>query len=267
MGDVYRNATLVIAAAGAHNSTDGLFIEERPNARVYRLPYIVDGSICGSFKASPLPERNGGLGSSPLNRRAWAYQESYLARRAIHFMRGQIYWTCRGCEIGERSEQARLGATEKRKWLSVLELYTQKQLTYPQDRLYALQGIIDEMQKSRQDSFLFECGVWEEKLDEQIFWRQKESVKENESLDFPTWSWASIGGSKDWSLTEIGTIRLRSLLKSLWVNNHRSLVATGHVTQKSTTFHRIPPEILDKLQGFYTASNIVGDTTNESCPS
>jgi hypothetical protein len=53
MGDLYRNATLVVAAAGASDSTDGLFVPDRPYARVYSVPYIVGESVRGSFNLSP----------------------------------------------------------------------------------------------------------------------------------------------------------------------------------------------------------------------
>jgi len=38
MGEVYRNAAFVVAASGAKDSSEGLFISERPFSPVLRLP-------------------------------------------------------------------------------------------------------------------------------------------------------------------------------------------------------------------------------------
>jgi hypothetical protein len=186
MGEVYRNAALVVAAAGAHDSSDGLFISERPFACARKLPYIVDGVISGSFNMSPLPEGGKWPCGGPLNERAWALQERYLARRTIYFMPNRIFWKCSHLEMGECSDQTDL-FNENLSWLDMLESYSQKKLTRPEDRIHALRGIIDDMQKNRRDEFLFDCGVWSKLLYKQILWIQKVPIREAESLDFPTW--------------------------------------------------------------------------------
>ena len=45
---VYSNATLVVAASGARDSSEGLFIDERPHSSSYRLPYRPAGQIEGT---------------------------------------------------------------------------------------------------------------------------------------------------------------------------------------------------------------------------
>ena len=70
MGDVYRNAALVVAASGARDSSEGLFITDRPRAKVFRLPYRKNGEVQGKFNMMKLS-----TGSDPrygpLESRAW----------------------------------------------------------------------------------------------------------------------------------------------------------------------------------------------------
>jgi hypothetical protein len=64
------------------------------------------------------------------------------------------------------------------------------------------------------------------------------------SLDFPTWTWASIGGSKIWGV-EVDRTSLRQLPKYLDINNSRYLVTAGHLTSSLFTFRRITCNMTD----------------------
>lgn len=68
---VYRNAALVVSAAGASNSADGLFVMDRPDAIIYKIPYP-NGSSDGHVNMCMLP--GGQLTEpryGPLYSRAW----------------------------------------------------------------------------------------------------------------------------------------------------------------------------------------------------
>lgn len=198
MGIIYSNAALVIAAAGSRNSTEGLFITERPQSVIVKVPYVVDHNVSCSFNISllPRPENRPSLG--PLRERAWAFQEWYLAQRLLFFMPGGITWRCKQLELDEQGYNLDLSLYERLSWINLLLEYTDKQLTYPSDRLHALRGVATEMQKTRQDQFLFKYGVWEDQLWEQLLWRSAEKDSEANLLDLPTWSWAATGGKKLW---------------------------------------------------------------------
>jgi hypothetical protein len=267
MGDVYRNATLVIGAAGAKDSTEGLFITERPCERVYRAPYILDGVKKGSFYLALQPQGLGGPTLGPLGSRAWAYQERYLAQRAVHFMPHQMFWGCEEQALLETSDEYMMGCNGKEPWLYVLKSYSEKKLTYTRDRVYALHGIIDEMQKDRQDQFIFGSAVWERNLEEQILWRQDQPGQEIETLDFPTWSWASTGGTKDWVLKYEMEDDIQCLNTSLKINDTQSLVAAGHISNSTTSFQRMTPAMLSSCRSLTVEDALLRSSTeDENCP-
>jgi hypothetical protein len=147
MGDVNRNATLVVAAAGASDSTDGLFVPDRPYARVYRVPYLVGDSVRGSFNLS-----RSSTDSSPskgiLATRAQAFQERYPARRTLYFMPYGIFWMRKRTYVNEMSTYDISGFNEQNPRLDLLNAYTDKKLTYLWNRLYALRGTINELRQT-----------------------------------------------------------------------------------------------------------------------
>ncbi|ORY00898.1 heterokaryon incompatibility [Clohesyomyces aquaticus] len=86
MAAIYRGATLMIAAAGARDATEGLFMKQRTFSKPTRLPYIHNGYPDGQFYMMhidvPLALRRNPLHGCPLRERGWAFQEWYLAQRA-----------------------------------------------------------------------------------------------------------------------------------------------------------------------------------------
>jgi hypothetical protein len=239
MGAIYRNATLVVAAAGASDSTDGLFISDRPCVRVHKVPYIVAGEIRGAFNLS-LHSNGQSPSSGVLATRAWAFQERYLARRTLHFMPGGVYWVCEKMTINEPSVFIDLEFHEKLSWLNLLNVYTEKNLTYPSDRLYALRGPINELQQTRADKFRFDVGIWEDEIVGQILWVQDESIKERESLKISTWSWLATGSRKNWVHSISRVSHIDPLPITLDINDDGFLVATGYLSHSSFVFRRRP---------------------------
>ena len=53
-------------------------------------------------------------------------------------------------------------------WESIVEEYSKRQMTYRQDKLVALQGLANEMQKIRKDTYYL--GLWTGSLPEQLLW-------------------------------------------------------------------------------------------------
>ena len=93
MGDVYWNAALVVAASGAKDSSEGLFVSDRQPSTIIQLPYMSAGERKGTFNMSKLPEdSDSDPCNGPLDSRAWTLQERYLARRLVAFMPACISW-------------------------------------------------------------------------------------------------------------------------------------------------------------------------------
>lgn len=199
MGDVYRNAALVVAASGAKDSSEGLFIDNRPLSTVLRLPYRMGGECKGTFNMIRLPgiERRHPK-HGPLEKRAWTLQERYLVPRFIAFMPRSISWICNGAKVTETGEGVR-GFDRYNEWTSLLREYTLRSLSFASDRLEAIRGIATFNQFRRKDRYVPEYGVWEEDLAYQLLWLNDGSNFDNSRLaNIPSWSWAAIGGAKEW---------------------------------------------------------------------
>ncbi|KAH8812595.1 heterokaryon incompatibility protein-domain-containing protein [Xylogone sp. PMI_703] len=99
MGLIYANAKCIISATASENSNGGCFVWEdsfagdcalsTPNG----LSYIVQS---GTYKAESslfsLIDKK--VEAAPLNTRAWAFQERFLASRVLHFCDGLVIFEC-----------------------------------------------------------------------------------------------------------------------------------------------------------------------------
>jgi hypothetical protein len=239
MADVYRNATFVISASDAKDSTEGLFITERDHETIMTVPYIADGIVKGTFNIVPLRVPRLGLNESHLNTRAWAFQERLLARRIILFAREGISWNCNEFETWERGNDCDLGFDESISWLTLLSEYSRKRLTNMGDRLYALKGVVEDMRTTREDSYHESYGVWHSDLFHQILWRQDEPLLEAECLELPTWTWAAIGGAKVWASQYGSAGTFASMPRVLHIRSSGALLSSGHVTRSLLTLRSI----------------------------
>jgi hypothetical protein len=240
MGSVYSNATLVIAAASAHDSTEGLFTARQTSPASLRVPYIRDGIAKGSYNVSLLPERKRPA-SSPLRERAWVFQEWYLGQRILFFMPNEVMWRCNTCELTGRGGYHDLGLYERNSWLDLLREYSSKKLTYATDRLYALEGVAARTGKARDDQYLSQYGVWENHLVEQLLWRINRVNTEEDRIDVPTWSWAATGGQKVWCPFN-NNRTLQYMPQACKITNSGALHITGQITLSSLVFRRLSPD-------------------------
>ena len=88
---------------------------------------------------------------------------------------------------------------EKASWMNLLEQYTQRHLTFENDRLYALLGVAAHLKEVRQDHYFQQYGVWEDDLLIQLLWNPMEKLtSQHQSPPLPSWRWAAKAGSKDW---------------------------------------------------------------------
>jgi hypothetical protein len=248
MGMVYRNASLVIAAGGAEDSTKGLGITERQQQQIIKAPYVVDGISKGTFNIALMRESYMNWPTEgPLRKRAWAFQEWHLARRLVVFMPSSVTWSCVGTTLGERGSGAHFWFEEKTSWLDLLTTYSSRALTYPSDRLYALHGIVTHLQDTQPHRFTkyhFDHGVWENELiDQLLWWRHVKETEDNSAattLNIPSWSWAATGYSKAW-YPAFGKDKARRVLKEPEVTSSGSLRVVGPIitlTQVSPSWDR-----------------------------
>lgn len=121
MAQVYSNAYITIAAAGAHSGTIGcLFPRWNITPKGLKLPCSISQFQSGNDPPSPkfnarcsckshgqfegeAPMPSMVLVSAPLWTRAWVFQERLLSNRTIHFHSEEMIWECEettDCECG-----------------------------------------------------------------------------------------------------------------------------------------------------------------------
>ncbi|KAH6676771.1 heterokaryon incompatibility protein-domain-containing protein, partial [Halenospora varia] len=110
MGHVYHNAFLVIVAAAAENSGIGCLFDRSTiePSDLISVPYIDPFGIRnGTFTVCvgvPQLTHEAAEDNSPLETRAWAFQERAFARRKIIFTKSQVVFECMVTRIEERGE-------------------------------------------------------------------------------------------------------------------------------------------------------------------
>jgi hypothetical protein len=161
MAAIYHNAHVVISAAAATTCESG-FLEDRAQPPYYiNLPFGDKGSVNVIAKRQN-DRMSSGLEIGPLEVRAWAYQESFVARRLLSFNQHEVIWSChtKGGDGGGRlrrnydaviyfNDSCRTIETpELKTWCFVVETFSSKKITYEKDRLPALSSVAE----------LFACG-------------------------------------------------------------------------------------------------------------
>ena len=195
MGTFYERSRFTIAAADALNSHHGLF--RTPPRKAVPIPYHdKSGKPWGSIFVME-PEEPSRLEGSPLISRAWVTQEIILSRRIISYTKYGLLWSCmcrNETEVGEKS--VILSILERSTdWSEIVSLYSAKQLSYPKDKLIALQGIANSLQKKSKDSYF--SGLWASGLPSNLLWSVKaqefrDAKRLPETLNLPSWSWVSV---------------------------------------------------------------------------
>ncbi|KAI1133942.1 HET-domain-containing protein [Hypoxylon sp. FL0543] len=242
MDQVYANCLLTIAADAAENGDAGFIrtserqaLEKKTRTMVYRGP----GGEKGELFVRPMRTFGslGGFGrhfeawerediqpsqrlmeqGSYLLRRGWVLQETFLPRRVLHFLPGEVSWRCTSasrceCKIGSHDnnkvvhepldgERPREIKTEdlREYWKEVIEQYTRRQLTFASDRLLALAGLASYAHSANPDVSYY-AGLWSDTLPSTFLWTVDRPVHSDNTSHriqpsiAPTWSWASITG-------------------------------------------------------------------------
>lgn len=148
----------------------------------------------------------------PLYSRGWCFQESFLAKRIVHFTPGAIIYEC---QTHRRSEDqlppypstvpGTLGeVSSAEQWHMIVKTYTTRQLTYASDKLPAIAGAATKMPQARTSRYL--AGLWSETLLLDLLWQVMQgrahtalSYRKEENNSAPSWSWASMNWGITWN--------------------------------------------------------------------
>ncbi|KAK0508141.1 hypothetical protein JMJ35_009225 [Cladonia borealis] len=242
MCNVYSGSTINIVASASVDCDGGLFRQRNP---LSVTPCTVDLSFlneAGAREGGPYALSRGTywesdrlLADEPLGRRAWAVQERILAPRSLYFAAEKVYFGC--CEkITSDTHPSFLeenqlwgafmntwatnrpafatSASELQlcslKWQSVVQQYTHAQLSYESDKLVAIAGLAEYMQRTwLGPTITYMAGLWSLQLIDGLMWRGESLHATGESLltrpkayRAPTWSWASVEGKVKWQSDE-----------------------------------------------------------------
>lgn len=190
MGTLYAQARLVIAATLGADAEAGLFPFQ---TYIYRPGRP---GAASSLYFSKLPkERGSPQPDFPLFTRGWAMQEWVLARRIVFWTQDRMCWQCaRNC-VGDDGKimMTASGLFERyNTWKEIVTGYSGRELTFPTDKLVAISGIANEIQKQRpKDKYVF--GSWRSDIREDLLWSGQTAQSKDsglEGLHIPSWSWA-----------------------------------------------------------------------------
>ena len=220
MGDIYANSYVTLAATTSSDSHGGLLHQRNPlSVWPCRLIATWRCFVPGKLTVSTATwARESDM--SPLNGRAWAFQEWLLSKRLIHFSEDQVRWECYCLAASEvypdglnEEDLSNQGTPTKGimaflsedftrtrfLWRRIAEEYSEKALTKDTDRLAAFSGILRMLHKVLrlpEENYL--AGLWRKDLLHELLWERAGYEVKSPSSDLyiaPTWSWTSLNGA------------------------------------------------------------------------
>ncbi|OCL05865.1 HET-domain-containing protein [Glonium stellatum] len=219
MGRIYQNSFCTIAAVGSNSSAGGLYIARPSYDDVVAFRYTPHGEDPTTTQSEFFirPVRHTFLNrvqESTWNSRGWILQERILSRRIILFAFGQTFFECQRHSIGEDGRD--LGFYEHKRfgnktlpqgedwgWCLLVQDYTQRILTEPRDKLFAVDGLASNMHLRTGKTYC--AGAWCERLPLHTLWYvQNGDTKRPPFKRAPSWSWAAIDGPVLWSPRILG---------------------------------------------------------------
>ncbi|KAK4113137.1 HET-domain-containing protein, partial [Canariomyces notabilis] len=215
MTSIYMNADLTLAALASKDSTGGMYSHDRNMQNCW--PCILPTKLpLTAWNGRIWPFHNERLTTAPLLSRGWVLQERCLGPRIVYFGKFGVYWECatmRADEVftaGFASDGAgfplyiritdvdpfphHIFAKFLGYWYEIVERYTGVHLTFGRDKLVAINGIVQIIQK-RTGLTPF-AGLWLEYLLDDMLWKtvRPELISRPTEYQAPSFSWASLNG-------------------------------------------------------------------------
>lgn len=226
MDGIYRGSQLTISAVQSSDSSGGCFSSKNDGLRegemLFRTPSNDVGDLGLLVRVYRGDIRKRAIDDTALSRRGWTLQEQLLSPRLVSCMQPEVHWNCRGghrteCGLHFNSDLTnmlgsslplRLSSTstdcslqlhEKRTrntWRLLVENYSNRCFTFPQDRVAAIVGITRYVAAQLRDEPIL--GLWKSSFSQDLAWLriEKEPKQEFSSLTelLPSWSWLACPG-------------------------------------------------------------------------
>lgn len=232
MDSIYASAEMtIVAAAGseAHHGLPGVSTRRRLQPQT---------QIRGRHFASTLPRYDYTLDQSVWATRGWTYQEGVLSRRRVIFLEDQVAFECNGIGCNEstavsledshhedqrgfrsdRATRAFFGTNrggnrtlfgESTDAMEYIATYSSKQLSYPVDKLNAMQGIFGQFSREGRSALHQIAGIVlldkhniESSFLAKLTWSHDSPGQRQR--DFPSWSWTGWSSSIRSKLYDLG---------------------------------------------------------------
>jgi hypothetical protein len=223
MHRIYRGSLFTIAAAVAQISRHG-FLQPRAAYRGFKLKTQIGDNLVG--EAAAVPDRtNHERNAYPIYTRGWTFQEGLLSTRVLAYgNRGMVYACLESqrCDGGYQQSIGGLHSSDHdairaifkhlspgsqhlgsdkhpMAWGAIVSAYTQRQLSFADDKLLAITAIAEEYLRTKPVT-LYLGGMWKEDLLHQCLWSRARPTSDSRPVTRPaayralSWSWASLDG-------------------------------------------------------------------------
>jgi hypothetical protein len=235
MAQIYNHSTLTISASRAPSSDTGFLqgtnAEDDTTCTSGFVPICHPRGLGRYYLSQRAPESSSYLTDverGPLNRRGWTLQERILSRRSIFFGAAQMHWECQTTRYSQNTQlepqefdkmnggvsslrsilnlggATGTGATSEQDtlklWYEVLAQFVKRNLTFPDDKLPALSGIVSVFDEAlsrsasgsgtgdedRNSSYV--AGLWKQDIPRGLMW----IIPPQPKMRVPSWSWSCV---------------------------------------------------------------------------
>lgn len=223
MRSIYGGGVVNIAASSTRSARESLFSMPTYYRNGVTAPVTADSiSLARSFYPKGIYEKS--TSANHLASRAWTLQERLLAPRTLYVGETGIFWECQSMiasqflptdAIRKRGLNLVIPQGEAWNWGGIVQEYSKRALTNPNDKLPALSGIARRQHEETGCEYL--AGMWKDGLEDDLGWRlaSENSAESRPTWRAPSWSWASIDGPVFWhsrsseeDLAQVGYIKV-----------------------------------------------------------
>ncbi|KAI0137833.1 HET-domain-containing protein [Hypoxylon sp. NC0597] len=187
MCSIFEGAYLTIAASTAPSANTSFLDRDdmRPQTWYYTTETgstLAARTQCVNGHHYPPKTLKDRVVQDPLNTRGWTLQESLLATRIVFYSREELQWRCKTkksceCQMTPSDEQPpalihrNIEPMEILKaWHQIVQMYTQRTLSYQEDKLPAMSGIAQLIHKVTGWTYL--AGLWNYEIIRQLLWER-----------------------------------------------------------------------------------------------
>lgn len=224
MDSVYINAYCTLCTMASSNCLTGFL--ERKTPIVIGFNSMIRPDVVGriNLRHLPLPEYfynyspfSLELDAGAWRSRGWTYQEEYLSTRKVFFGHSRMFYSCPRGEwiepsiwlnsatcytlagILQKYERDKDLAELTGAWMELLDMYSDRHLTIPEDVLPAISGLAKKVAIYTEDTYV--AGLWSSDLTRQLLW-QRTCLNSASFIDFsdvhnyiaPSWSCVQSAG-------------------------------------------------------------------------